>query len=85
MHPAELVYGSPLRLPGELLAPSYEPKPTDMINLLQRLRKKMNDLQAIPTGPQSYTTSYMDPRFNNCTAIKSNGLYSPPMMVLSKY
>ena len=67
--PAELVYGSPLRLSGELLAPSYEPKPTDIKNLLQRLRKKMNDLQAIPTARQSSTTSYMDPRLNNCTHV----------------
>ena len=69
MHVPMHVYGSPLRLPGELLAPSYEPKPTDIKNLLQRLRKKMNDLQAIPTARQSSTTSYMDPRLNNCTHV----------------
>ena len=67
--PAELVYGSPLRLLGELLAPSSEPNPTDMNNLLQRLRRKMSELQAIPTRPQSSTTSYMDPRIKNCTHV----------------
>ena len=40
-----------------------------MNNLLQRLRKKMNELQAIPTRPQSSTTSYMDPKLKNCTHV----------------
>ncbi|XP_057330861.1 uncharacterized protein LOC130671157 [Microplitis mediator] len=34
--PAELVYGEPIRLPGELLTPSNKTSPHDIINTLKR-------------------------------------------------
>ena len=39
-----------------------------MNNLIQRLRQKMQGLQATPTRPQSPTT-YVDPRLKQCTHV----------------
>ena len=42
--PTELVYGSPLRLPGNMISASSNPHLGDMSNHIQRPRKKMQGL-----------------------------------------
>ena len=47
---AELVYGEPLRLPGEMLIPSSEESVPDCNNFLDQLRSKMTNLRPIPAS-----------------------------------
>ena len=47
---AELVYGEPLRLPGQFLAPSEDYKTGDITNLVTRLRASMARLSPKPTS-----------------------------------
>ncbi|CAH8492890.1 unnamed protein product [Schistosoma mattheei] len=49
--PAELVYGTTLRLPGEFFT-SSKSVPTDVTGYVQRLRKHMSDLKITPPRPQ---------------------------------
>ncbi|KAH9579264.1 hypothetical protein MS3_00009475 [Schistosoma haematobium] len=49
--PAELVYGTTLRLPGEFFT-SSKGVPTDVTGCVQRLRKHMSDLKITPPRPQ---------------------------------
>ncbi|CAH8566999.1 unnamed protein product [Schistosoma bovis] len=49
--PAELVYGTTLRLPGEFFTSSKN-VPTDVTGYVQRLRKHMSDLKITPPRPQ---------------------------------
>ena len=66
--PTELVYGSTLRLPSEIVTTISELHPSDMNNLFQRLRQRVYGLQATPTRPQT-PTSYVDPRLKHCTRV----------------
>ncbi|VUZ54259.1 unnamed protein product [Hymenolepis diminuta] len=48
-----MVFGVPLKLPGQFLSPldkSFWPNP---INYVERLRSHMQNLQALPTRPTS--------------------------------
>ena len=47
--PAELVYGSSLRLPGEMISVYSESHPDDTNSLIRCLRQRMYGLQATPT------------------------------------
>jgi hypothetical protein len=45
---AELVYGEPLRIPGELLAPAADP--VDPAHLITELRQHMARFRPVPTA-----------------------------------
>jgi len=64
---AEMVYGTTLRLPGELIDPS-SPNFEDTANLLDRLRQFARTIK--PTSPRTTSTpSYVDKRLHTCTHV----------------
>lgn len=46
--PAEMVYGETLRVPGELLVPSYSENP-DPLDFVQRLKEHFENVRSVPT------------------------------------
>jgi transposase InsO family protein len=54
---AELLYGEPLRLPGEIFAPTSE-QDIDFTDYLSRLRKFSADLQPVPASRHSKRKSH---------------------------
>ena len=66
--PAELVYGTTLKLPGQLVAPTTQDAVMDPANYIHRLRRYMADINPVQTRPQT-TASYVPPDLQNCTHV----------------
>lgn len=57
---AELVYGEPLRLPGELIVPANEPRsPSDITDFVTELRKRMEALRPIPASRHARPSTFV--------------------------
>ena len=66
---AELVYGTTLRLPGELIAPeSCEPHDADVHCYAQNLKRFMQRLKPTPTRTQC-RRAQVDARLDDCTYV----------------
>ena len=65
---AELVYGTTLRLPGELLAPTPDPKPCSVEDFSSRLKDAMRSLQ--PVQPRvSPAKTFVHQDLDTCTHV----------------
>ena len=64
---AELVYGTTLRLPGELFQRST--CELDPVSLVSRLRASMSRFQAIHARPPAQRSIYIDPGLSTCTHV----------------
>jgi hypothetical protein len=78
---AELVYGEPLRIPGELLTPTADP--VDPALLITELRQHMARFRPVPAArhaspPHSCTAISGSARTSSSTRIQHAGLWSPP-------
>lgn len=65
---AEMVYGTPLRLPGEFLHPSV-PNPTDPTSFLTNLRKAMLALQPTPTSAHCKPHVFIHSSLDTCSHV----------------
>ncbi len=65
---AELVYGTTLRLPGEMFSPSACSDPFDATNLLHRLRQFFANQQPVPTRQQD-PNFFVDPNLQSCSHV----------------
>jgi cleavage and polyadenylation specificity factor subunit 1 len=54
---AELVYGEPLRIPGELLTPSADP--VDPAHLITKLRQHMSHLRPVPAARHASPSTFV--------------------------
>ncbi|XP_037930031.1 uncharacterized protein LOC119664650 [Teleopsis dalmanni] len=65
--PAEMVYGTTLRLPGEFI----ESPSKDMSNseFVQSLRDVMEQLRPVPTANHSISKTFVQPDLNKCTHV----------------
>jgi hypothetical protein len=67
---AELLYGEPLRLPGEFLVAPEKPASTEAtIDFVTRLRSHMNGLRAIPASHHSHPSSFVFKDLNVATHV----------------
>ena len=64
---AELVYGEPLRVPGELLTPTTEP--ADPAQLITELRQHMARLRPIPASRHASPATFVHRDLGNCTHV----------------
>jgi hypothetical protein len=64
---AELVYGEPLRIPGELLTPS--PTPVDAALLITELCQHMARLRPVPAARHASLATFGDKDLKKCTHI----------------
>jgi hypothetical protein len=64
---AELVYGEPLRIPGELLNPSANP--VDPALLITELRQHMARLRAVPAAPHPSPATFVHKDIDKCTHV----------------
>lgn len=66
---AELVYGEPLRLPGQFLSPSSNHTVEDITSFATRLAKHMADLSPRPTKWHRNKTFYIPKDMQHCTHV----------------
>ena len=87
---AELVYGTPLRLPGEMFHPTPKVQP---IEFLEKLRKIFQNIRPIPTATHGRKNFFVAPNFFNTSHVflfnnVNHGSLSPsyigPYKVLKK-
>ncbi|PNF43728.1 hypothetical protein B7P43_G14066 [Cryptotermes secundus] len=64
---AELVYGEPLRIPGELLTPTAEP--VDPAHLITQLRQYMARLRPIPATRHASPATFVHSDLEKCTHV----------------
>jgi hypothetical protein len=64
---AELVYGEPLRIPGDLLTPAAEP--VDPAHLITELRQHMARLRPVPTTRDACPATFVHSDLEKCTHI----------------
>jgi hypothetical protein len=64
---AELVYGEPLRIPGELLTPTAEP--VDSAHLITELRQHMARLRPIPAARHASPSTFVHSDLERCTHV----------------
>jgi hypothetical protein len=64
---AELVYGEPLRIPGELLAPAADP--VDPAHLITELRRYMARLRPVPATRHAYLATFVRSDLERCTYV----------------
>ncbi|PNF15599.1 hypothetical protein B7P43_G15977, partial [Cryptotermes secundus] len=88
---AELVYGEPLRIPGELLTPTANP--VDPAHLITQLRKYMARLRPIPATRHASPAAFVHRDLKKCTHVflRQDTIrraleppYSGPCQVLSR-
>ena len=88
--PAQIVYGTNLRLPVDLLIKSEEP-PLDVTQYTERLTKAMQSIGPIETRPCE-RPSYIDPNLKSCTHVfirnenrrGLNPVYTGPFEVVAR-
>lgn len=67
---AELVYGEPLRLPGEMITPStIKDKPINPSSFVHRLRSYMAKLQPTPASRHSRPATFIFKDLDKCTHV----------------
>nr|VZI47770.1 unnamed protein product [Spirometra erinaceieuropaei] len=66
--PAELVFGSTVRLPGEMISPTPQGTVEDPTNLLHRLRQFMRTLSPVPPR-SSASPSYLEKDLATCSHV----------------
>src|SRR6201990_3600003 len=66
---AELVYGSPLRLPGEFFDPSVSPSSSDPYAYLSRLRQCSTSCKPLVPRPHARIHSFMPKDLSTCTHV----------------
>lgn len=64
--PAEMVFGTQLRLPGEFLVPSSQQTQTDFVN---KFRSYMQDLRPIQTAHHMTDKPFVHPSLNTCSHV----------------
>jgi transposase InsO family protein len=64
---AELVYGEPLRIPGELLTPTAEP--VDPAHLITELRQVMARLRSVPAARHTSPSTFVHSDLERCTHV----------------
>jgi cleavage and polyadenylation specificity factor subunit 1 len=64
---AELVYGEPLRMPGELLTPAADP--VDPAHLITQLRQYMARLRPVPAARHASTATFVHKDLRDCTHV----------------
>jgi hypothetical protein len=64
---AELGYGEPLRIPGELLTPTVEP--VDPAHLITELRQHMARLRPVPAARHNYPSTFVHSDLERCTHV----------------
>jgi cleavage and polyadenylation specificity factor subunit 1 len=64
---AELVYGEPLRIPGELLTPTAEP--VYPAQLTTELRQHVARLRAVPAGRHTSPSTFVHSDHERCTHV----------------
>jgi hypothetical protein len=64
---AELVYGEPLRMPGELLAPTAGP--VDTAHLITELRQHMTRLRPVPAARHPPRATFVHSDLEKCTHV----------------
>ncbi|XP_023710942.1 uncharacterized protein LOC111866330 [Cryptotermes secundus] len=88
---AELVYGEPLRIPGELLTPTADP--VDPAHLTTQLRRYMARLRPIPATRHASPSTFVHSDLKKCTHVflrqdttrrALEPHYSGPYQVLSR-
>jgi hypothetical protein len=88
---AELVYGKPLRIPGELLTPSADP--VDPAHLITELHQHMAHLKPVPAARHTSPATFVHSDLEMCihvflrqatTCQASEPPYSSPYQVLSR-
>lgn len=68
--PAELVYGEPLRLPGELISsPPADDCPTDPTTFSDRLRHIMAKLRPVPASHHTNAGTFVFKDLHKCTHV----------------
>jgi cleavage and polyadenylation specificity factor subunit 1 len=93
LHPSvpELVYGKPLRIPGELLTPSTNP--VDPALLITELRQHMARLRPVPAARHTSPATFIHSALEECTHVflRQDAMrraleppYSGPYKVLSR-
>ena len=76
---AELVYGTPLRLPGEFLQPTNSTA-EDPSEFLQQLKSAMRNLTPRPTSAHSPPSHFIHPALDTCTHVfVRNDTTKPPL------
>jgi hypothetical protein len=63
----KLVYGEPLRIPGELLTPSANP--VDPALLITKLRQHMACLRPVPAARHASPATFVHKDLKNCTHV----------------
>lgn len=66
---AELLYGEPLRLPGEFITPIPTETSVDPSLFIDRLRIHMNKLRPVPASQHSRSTPFIFKDLETCTFI----------------
>jgi hypothetical protein len=87
---AELVYGEPLRIPGELLTPTADP--VEPAHLITQLRQHMARLRPVPAARHASPATFVHKDLRNCTRLLRQDAtrraleppYSGPYQVLSR-
>ncbi|XP_049815543.1 uncharacterized protein LOC126262771 [Schistocerca nitens] len=69
LHLAQLVYGEPLRVPAEFLAPVPLPDDTQLPHLLQQMRKQAETLRAAPTSQHGTHPVFIHKSLDTCSHI----------------
>jgi cleavage and polyadenylation specificity factor subunit 1 len=64
---AELVYGEPLRIPGDLLAPAADP--VDPAHLITELRQHMARLRPVPAARHASPATFVHNDLEKCTHV----------------
>jgi hypothetical protein len=64
---AELVYGEPLRIPGELLTPTADP--VDPAHLITEPRQHMTRLRPVPATRHASPATFMHSNLKKCTHV----------------
>jgi cleavage and polyadenylation specificity factor subunit 1 len=63
----ELVYGEPLRIPGELLIPTTDP--VEPAHLITQLRQNMARLRSVSAARHASPATFLHKDFHNCTHV----------------
>ena len=91
--PAELVYGTTLRIPGAMFIPTAITQLPDPDNYVQNLKTLMNALQPTPPRVNPHPYSYVDPTLQTATHVfvRQDGVkkslqqpYNGPYRVISR-
>lgn len=67
--PAELVYGEPLRIPGELVAPASNEQSTNATDFVIQLRQQMSRLRPVPASRHAKPDVFVFKDLKTCTHV----------------